>query len=217
MDILTKSFINLLIDSCPTLVSAVQYGNQDEAQDVDILIIQSDEPKATVFSLGRIDCLCLSTQEYSSLLDLWDPTVTEPILTGTQLYGTPKWLEQQRTLLHTLPFNTNTIQHLQRESARHFLATSSFLNNPAESIPTSKLLWILINFSFAVSYGSFCTFYCRQQDKKSPVTLNELTRVDNYLNEILTYKSSAKRNPMLLDHAQLNQMVDRWCMASSSQ
>lgn len=96
----------------------VHYGSRDETRDVDLLVVQDQSFPSTLSLLGKFDALTISLDQFEELGALADPLVTEPLLTGTLLFGKEAEWNARRSRFTRTPVNDSCARHAARRALK---------------------------------------------------------------------------------------------------
>lgn len=200
------SLISLLDEK--DLEFIVQYGSSVKetanAQDLDLLAIYAGWTRSEMVTIGKIDMIVVTPEEFDEYLAQLDPVYcTEPLLTGTLEYGSQETLNEAKRKLKISPSNSNIISHQLRNATKNYLKTSRFAEQGA-------LKEALLSLSFSISYRLFAEWYL---DGKEPLPLAELiqnTRKAAFFEEIFEYIKTVKRDSSKANSALVQEHQHTW-------
>jgi len=176
------------------IVYLLYYGNK-EGNDIDLLAVVKNDTNLNSYHPGSIDLYEMPYRYFLKALRFFDPTVTEPLLTGDLLIGYSQRLEQRKQeITHFCP-SPGAIRFLKRRSQQELENATTFLDKFNQTRHKKYLFFALVDLSFACSYFQFARCYFRNPHQ-SVITLRQLIRrVDpRLLQEILDCLSLFKAN-----------------------
>lgn len=185
---------------------AVLYGSTSDGRDIDILLVQEEEPPAAVVVSGQLDIYVLSRKTFTWLLDLLDPHVTEPVLTGSVLIGDEgRWRELHDSLENTRG-SRDAVWHACRRSLVEYLNAEEL--HRAASTLTGRLEWAFQTLSFSISYACFASHY---SSGGSVCTLRDLAKARRLLMpEFWEFRTTVKNGAATLEPSDVEQWLRRW-------
>jgi hypothetical protein len=98
----------LYADEFKNIDMIVYYGSKKPYSDIDLFIV-SNNPSRNYFN-GWLDIYELNLKDFEYLKNNLDISVTDPIFTGTQIYGQPQLKEHQKNILN---------QNITKEAITH--------------------------------------------------------------------------------------------------
>ncbi len=154
----------------------IWYGNRI-GNDIDLMAVLKKETRVRLYEPSKLDILTIGKDEFERRIKLFDPIVTEPLLTGFLLHGDNNEFSQLRneTIL-SLPLSKEAIRFLR-------LKTRERLRNARirlERGDKDSLFSSLVNLSFACSYHEFAKYY-GNGPKFLPITFGHLLVLDGKL------------------------------------
>ena len=201
-----NQIVNLIsCDLVTPILNIIWYGSRAQDGDIDLLVITESDPNYPNFSLGKLDISIYSNTVLDSLSTKADIVITDPILTGTNLFGNGKRFEKiKNNLKENNPCSSAIIDYLIERAIYEYVSSmnhfNQFNNNPQKIF----LLNTLVNLSFSYSYFYSSEIY-RMKKVKEIITYSQL--LDIYKNEPIAdlsiYLKKVKRNPSLLDTSQI--------------
>lgn len=146
------------------IVCVVHYGNTTGG-DIDLFVVIKNEAPYNTFRLGLLDITAICQQALPVMLRHCDPLVTEPILTGTVIYGSHPLINRECINKVCDDFTPNYLM----QYARLFYGWACLLvmeNRMYEGVQT---------LGFAYSYVLYAVHYYKGG---SLVTFSEIRRKD---------------------------------------
>ena len=141
------------------LKCAIAYGSGRTDQDV--LAVYTHRPPRNEVVCGRLDVLAIGVEDLHCLLNLLDPVVTEPVLTGSLVYGDEQLLLEAQQSLKNVACQWNCIRHLlQRSLCSYQNACSSLTDSHRWDRATLRLF--KTNLSYSISYYYYSKYYTAQ-------------------------------------------------------
>jgi hypothetical protein len=140
--------------------------------------------------IGRLDLLCLSRQTIEQLAGVRDPLVTEPLLTGDVLSGARNVALLCGVLKQ--PAHTGAFEHLQRRAK----ACLSYAHEHMASDHPMRTYGVMDNVAWAISYAQFGRYYAGESE---PITLRELARREETVEQVMDTRSAARNGAQLTD------------------
>jgi hypothetical protein len=159
------------------IVLAVYYGNRN-GRDIDIFVIEKDGDYYRQCNIDNIDITIVGSEYFDYLFLMFDPLVTEPVLTGESIFGCH--LNDLRKKLLFSEVEAKASEHLRKFAWQIFDAAKYFFkhNSCEESA---------INISFCFSYLCFANFYRKQKKVISFASLLALPE-NTLLQEVCRYQ-----------------------------
>jgi hypothetical protein len=157
------------------------YGSRQAGRDVDIFMVY-DQPDPVCGRLGVFDFLSLSSRETERLCRLWDPIVTEPLLTGKVLLQGEKGPAEWRALL-ARAVSSEMVVHLLCEAAR-------CANFAANHLEAGQVRAATSNLAYAVTYRAYAQRY--ESGATGPITLRELRSHDESVAEAIDIRDQMR-------------------------
>jgi hypothetical protein len=139
MSIFSKNFIK----------TAIWYGNK-EGQDIDIFIIFKKKISYNCFQYQGLDISYIGEDEIEKMLSNFDPLITEPILTGQEIYG--RYLSVLKKELSSIKANNDAVEYLINRAQEFYDWSQKHLvrDNHKQTI---------IALSFVISFIHFANYY----------------------------------------------------------
>ncbi len=133
----------------------IWYGNRI-GNDIDLMAVLKKETRVRLYEPSKLDILTIGKDEFARRVKLFDPVVTEPLLTGFLLQGDNNEFSELRS-------ETILSLSLSKESTRFLrLKARERLRNARirlEKGDKDNLFSSLVNLSFACSYHEFAKYY----------------------------------------------------------
>lgn len=139
----------------------INYGSNSELSDSDYFAVYDIEPKTRVFMAGAVDLWLIGEKELDFLLPLFDPFVSEPILTGSVLYDLDHNYDHIRTTLENLVPTDESINYLVRRSFEAYIQSINNRNSLLEDDVTIRMYWS--NITFSIAYWYFAKEYSKNK------------------------------------------------------
>lgn len=117
-------------DSFAEIDFIVLYGSQKPESDIDFFIVSSN-PSQDYFN-GWLDIYELNRQEFEYLVDHLDISVTDPLFSGTLIYGDENHFQQLKQRIQDLPIIEGAISHNLAEAQKQRDYLPLFENMPRE-------------------------------------------------------------------------------------
>jgi len=173
---------HLLADEHNPLVFLAHYGSRKASADIDLLAVYRDQGVDNDRNVGRLDLLCLSLQQFRSLLALCDPIASEPLITGNLVFGDiDHWEQIKSQYLGALPDRRCLFHLIARSVDTARIAESHLESSIATGIAFSAhLFWK--NLGFAVAYLEFAKRYAAGE---FPLTFAQLRNGPSHAAELL--------------------------------
>ena len=152
--------------------TAIHYGSRREGRDIDLTLVQPEEPRSPGVQLGRLDLFLVSYARFDALLSVLDPNVVEPIATGTVVLGDQDWFAGLGRALPARRSDSTCVEHALLSSIRAFEYSASHLAGYRAGGERRCLTMARTDLSFSISYASFAKRYARVG--AAPCTLREL-------------------------------------------
>lgn len=194
---------------------AIQYGNINDGNDIDILIIQKGETTTPFFVAGLLDILVLSIENCYRLIEVLDPLVVEPLLTGKYLLGDKGTWLSLLNLLASIKSSQLCVQHAIQRSFDSSITSLNYWHDYVKNKKEEFLYWSFNNFSFSISYMSTAHYY--SQPGLSAIDLNSLITSENILfPEFWSYRDRMKKENRRVDINIYNIWQNKWMEYISS-
>ena len=147
------------------------YGSRLPAADMDFLAVYDGVLSAANMMLGRVDLWAISMSDFRWHIQMLDPLVTEPILTGIPVFGGSSAVARARAdLRRAVPSEASTAYLLQRSAEAYIYAVGRTRDRRDCSQQERRLFWS--NLSFSISYWAFAHYYATRG--RGPVVLQRL-------------------------------------------
>lgn len=139
-------------------VHVVRYGSHSGTGDVDLLIVQPQDPPAAVAIMGRLDICIVGRERFQHLVDLLDIMVVDPLLTGSVLAGDrDRWAQLGSDIRGRKP-SARAIEHACARSIEEYANALSFARGGGRiDLPFLSLM----SLSYSISYASTAIQYRR--------------------------------------------------------
>ena len=137
----------------------IRYGDW-LGDDINLLAVLKIETKARLYEPSKSDILTIGEGEFKQRRRLFDPTITDPIITGTLLLGDKTEFSELRSdTILSLPLSEKAIQFLKKKAHERLKDATAFLKIYREKRGRSNLLSFLDELFFACSYFEFARYY----------------------------------------------------------
>lgn len=147
------------------IVFLLWYGDR-KGKDVDLLVILKDGIETNYYEMAEWDIGEASNEDFKRRLELFDPTVTEPLVNGVLLLGNQKKLDYLKKNFLAVHPSDKAIKFL-------FKRAHEELKNAIVFFEGQLLLFALLDLSFACSYFEFARHY-QNTSKIGPISFSEL-------------------------------------------
>ncbi len=193
-----KSVIKLLsADSKNPLRNLVLYGSGKN--DIDMLAIYKYQPISINISLGILDIIAVGYDKFIELLELYDPLITEPILTGQCCYGDTNEMENFKDFLVNSKPTIDSIFYLIDQSIKILNDAVGYLNLVQHNNNCSlyeDFFWK--NLSFSASYISYAKEY---RNGNYPLVFQDILNGNHLSSDILiNLKNEDSRKKLTLEN-----------------
>jgi len=152
-----------------------------EGKDVDLLAVLKKEqgPRVRLYKSSRnLDILTIGEDEFVKRLLLYDPLVTEPVMTGIFLLGDKTTFGELRNrIILNMPPSNAAIQFLKQQADERLKMARILLQDNNKGKDGDDLLCALTELSLAGSYYAFAGYY-GNGPKFFPITLSHLLAID---------------------------------------
>ncbi|MBU0707679.1 nucleotidyltransferase domain-containing protein [Patescibacteria group bacterium] len=143
------------------------YGSRRPDSDIDLLVVlDSVQPKAYHGPVGHLDMTEISSQDFETGLSIFDPAITEAVLTGQLIWGDSTAVVEHVQFLRTHSLDSSAIETLRERSLRNYKYAREYLAHAAyvtitrtNGSPSQSLELAIANLSFALSYLEFARYY----------------------------------------------------------
>lgn len=155
--------------------TAIWYGDK-QGQDIDIFIIFRNNVAYNSFRYQQFDISYTNETEIKTMLSNFDPLITEPILTGQEIYG--QHLAVLKKELLSTRTNNSTVEYLINRARE-------FYNWSQEHLMTKNHRETAIALTFVISFIHFADYY---KHHEQVITLKKLIKniPNNLLSETIT-------------------------------
>jgi hypothetical protein len=85
------------------------YGSKKPFSDIDLFIVSKNDGKS--YSNGWLDIYEVNTGEFVEGIERLDISVTDPVMTGTLIYGNPKTYSRIKEMTINMPISQKSIMH----------------------------------------------------------------------------------------------------------
>lgn len=174
----------------------IRYGDW-MGEDIDLLVVLNKETKFRPYEPSKLDISTISEGEFEKRRKLFDPLITDPIITGLLLSDDKtKKLEfsqlRSDTIL-SLALSTEAIHFLQQKAQKRLKNAFTYLENYNQKGNRRNLLSALVHLSFACSYCEFANYY-QKRPEFFPITFAHLLALDGQLvlKEIMRFLKTVK-------------------------
>jgi len=173
------------------IVFLLWYGDR-KGKDVDLLVVLKDGVQLGLYEMTRWDILEVDSEDFEKRLRLFDPVITEPVITGSLLLGDlEKFTCFKKNLLSTYP-SISIISFLLRRACEELENAAVFLERYQQKAESQLLLFALLDLSFACSYFGFAEYY-KGNLWSGPISFSELLTQSNnptLRKVVLTFKQT---------------------------
>ena len=128
----------------------VEYGNRS-GHDIDVFALFENGP-FIITEIGLLDYISINQRRFHELLNLYDPLVIEPILTGVLFGGNEEALILYKRQISNLKVSNDMIEHLFRRSIEELSNSYIFLHDYESTNNSFYLRSALVDLSFSCSY-----------------------------------------------------------------
>lgn len=183
-----------------SLSFAVHYGSQAGGGDIDMLAVYQCPTKRSDYCIGRIDVLALTCVQLRTCLGLHDPLVSEPLLTGSLLYGdAEEWGSIRDEYCESRP-GSESLFSLRMRAAVLLDQASGYCQGYEQMRyeVTARRFWQ--DLSFGLSHVMFADEYARG---RFPLTFAELLREDQQLAKAVQFSKGISGDGEWLDPAMM--------------
>jgi len=129
--------------------TAIWYGNK-KGKDVDVFIILKNKISYNNFQHQEFDISYINEIKVIEMLSNFDPLITEPILTGQEIYG--EYLPALKKKLLSTRTNNNTVQYLMNRA-------EEFYNWSQKHFGKNDHKKGFITLTFVISFINFANYY----------------------------------------------------------
>ncbi len=176
------------------VVFLVYYGNL-QGQDIDLLAVIESGVEINHYRPSSLDILEINEPSFWERLRLFDPVFTEPILTGSLLFGNEEVFSKARNMIKQSSPSKAAVRFLEQRSLQELGHAEFYLEKYEIEKNNLFLFYALIDLSFALSYLEFSKYYNRIFSK-SVITLRELLQKikPELLQKVLSYLKLVKKS-----------------------
>lgn len=179
----------------------ILYGSESKNSDTDYLAVYDELLRSQSLTVGGLDLWAISETELQGYIQLLDPFVTEPLLTGRIVSGCNDTFERYRSRLSQTKVSAHAIRYLLSRSFESYITACDRLTkrNHKENMLRRDYFSIL---SFSISYWCYSRVY--SLGYQEPVTMafaieNAPEEVKSLWKSVQDGKSNfTKRSPDLL-------------------
>jgi len=172
----TKEIKEYLVSIFPEklIKTAIWYGNK-KGQDIDVFIILKNNIQYNCFQYKEFDISYINETKIIKMLSNFDPLITEPILTGQEIYG--EYLSVLKKKLLSIKADENIVEYLMNRA-------KEFYNWSEKHLATNENKKAIITLTFVISFINFANYY---KHHEHVITFKELNKKfpDNLLSEIM--------------------------------
>lgn len=191
-----------------TALAGVWYGSKTRGSDLDLVIIQEEEPASLGILCGNLDLLVLGRTRFESLAKVRDPLVTEPLLSGSMLFGDSDFWRSALVEVKNTPTPEGCSTHCCRRGIEEALAAHNLCCTAEASGSLEHARWALENLSYSISYISFAKHYSEKRSRAC--TLEDLIRRKRILLPEFWTFWRANRRRRLNDIGAVRKQLDGW-------
>ena len=167
-----ESFGQHLIAGCHgCLKLLLVYGSRELNSDVDYLAVYDKLLRSKSLLAGGVDLWVISEDALREYIALADPFVTEPLLNGSLVYGSPELLSLYHEQLRNIHPSNTAIRYLLSRSFQAYITACERLSYKEENnYMLNRDFWSTVSFS--ISYWCYARVY--SQIKNSVLQLTEV-------------------------------------------
>ncbi|MDP2934826.1 MAG: hypothetical protein Q8N59_03620 [bacterium] len=188
------------------IVFLLWYGNR-KGKDVDLLLVLKDEVRINCYKMAKWDILEINNKDFKRRLKLFDPVMTEPVMSGVLLFGSyEKFVYLKRKILSICP-SVKTIEFLLERASKELENANDFFERYQKKTESQLLLFTLLDLSFACSYFEFARYY-RNSFDVGPISFSELLMQGGRLTlkKVVCVFKQAKLNHKI-NEARINSLI----------
>ncbi len=167
----------------------IRFGSRDGA-DEDFLAVLTGESAACAIDARGLDLLVLGHLEFSQLLSVFDPRVTEPVLTGELIFGNRGVLDSTRARLRSAGVDDATIEQIWWQGSELLRNAIPTLRAAGIEHETALLRRSLTDLGFGVALVALARRYVSQP---AVATLIDLLPTVPILADIRAMQHAQKR------------------------
>lgn len=171
-----------LVGRFDDIIFLIRFGSTNSRGDIDLCAVLSDSSKIDEYQHSRtIDLTQFHYSEFLKMLKLFDPQVTEPLLTGNFIFGNNKEFKKLVYKLKNQQPTPDVANYLRRKSNWYLEHADNFFKNFKEG---SNALEITLNdLAYALSFHEFAAKYAQGSSILTFSMLNAdlLNKVRSYM------------------------------------
>ena len=157
---LTNAVVTLLGPSFAAAESVViHYGSRKVGRDIDLFVVQHSPAPSGFIEVGLLDLAVTSDFDFVRRLRLFDPAVTEPVLTGGLLCGDSERWRHYRATLDACRSTDASVAFLQSRANEQHRSARDILKVAMRAECTEYTTFALQSAGWCVSYSSFAAHY----------------------------------------------------------
>jgi hypothetical protein len=189
-------------------VHGVVYGSGRAGRDVDVVVIQPDDPPTATMVVGQLDLCVISRARLKWFLERMDLMFTEPVLTGELFAGDAGSWSQLRDELRARRPDSRCTNHACRRCIEEHLSAVALAERAYSESSPKATTWSLQNLSFSIAYASSASHFARG----GPVMTLEEMRASGLLREpaFWEFRDRQKATPPL---SELRAWLETWGQA----
>ena len=151
----------------------IRYGDW-LGNDIDLLAVLERETEARLYEPSKLDILTIGKNEFEQRRRLFDPVITDPIITGSLLSGDKtEFSELISNTVLSLSLSEKAIQFLKKKAHERLKDATTFLKIYTKKGGRDNLLSFLDELSFVCSYFEFARYY-KNKHEFWPITFAHL-------------------------------------------
>ena len=173
----------------------IWYGNRI-GNDIDLMAVLKKETRVRLYEPSKLDILTIGKDEFQKRLELFDPVITEPLITGFLVKGNETEFGELRSdtiLSLSKSLSAEAVQFLKQKARARLKNARNRLRTYEQREDKDNLLSSLVHLSFACSYHDFAEYY-GNGPKFQPITFEHLLVLDGkpVLKEVMGFLREVK-------------------------
>ncbi len=159
------------------IVFLLWYGDR-KGKDVDLLVVLKDGFQPHCYEMAKWDILEVNNKDFKRRLELFDPVITESVISGVLLLGNQKkFAHLKKKFLSVRPFG-KAIRFLLKRADEELENAAIFLERYRRRTESRLLLFALLDLSFVCSYFEFAKYY-QNNPNTGPISFSKLLTRNN--------------------------------------
>ncbi len=152
-----------LTDGCHGLLRfVIKYGSESKNSDTDYLAVYKNLYRTQSITAGCLDFWAISENSLEKYIQVVDPFVTEPILTGKIVYGDNDEVYSIIERVSSIEITPEAIRHLIARSFKSFDVACNVVPSDSNSDQVSnREYWS--GLSYSISYWCFAKAYKKKR------------------------------------------------------